>query len=78
MKKYYIYDMETGKYLGSVFASSIESAELSNISAKIKLDVMKYMLYQLHLMNHGHNNNSGCDHYKQGFKSQAFRHCCRR
>ena len=33
---------------------------------------MKYMLYQLHLMNHGHNNNSGCDHYKQGFKSQAF------
>lgn len=44
MKKYYIYDMETGKYLGSVFASSIESAELQYIR---KNKVGCYEIYAL-------------------------------
>lgn len=44
MKKYYIYDMETGKYLGSVFASSIENAELQYIR---KNKVGCYEIYAL-------------------------------
>ena len=44
MKQYYIYDMQSGEYLGSVIANSIENAELKYICEH---NVGSYDIYAL-------------------------------